>query len=53
MKSTKARAAAGFCEVFRIATGSVTAGLPSAGKMKSIGEPFAFALNAMKSTSTP
>ena len=53
MKSTNARAAAAFCVVFRMATGSVTAGSPSAGKMKSIGEPLAFALNAMKSTSTP
>ena len=53
MKSTNARAAGAFCAVFRMATGSVTAGSPSAGNTKSIGEPLAFALNAMKSTTTP
>ena len=53
MKSTNARAASAFCVVLRIATGSVTAGRPSVGNTKSIGEPLALALNAMKSTSTP
>ena len=49
----KAFAASILAAPFRIATGSVTAGMPSLGTTNSTGEPFALALNAMKSTRTP
>ena len=49
----KALAASGFLEVFRIATGSLTAETPSVGKTNSTGAPLAFSRIGMKSTIMP